>query len=94
MTDDFDNNLTPAIIVKPTEVIEMELEARGWTVRELANYSGIPLSKLEAIMRGVQPITKSTASGIGNAFGTGAEVWLNMETTYRSRIAPRSIPSK
>jgi HTH-type transcriptional regulator/antitoxin HigA len=47
---------------------------------------------LSAIIRGQKAITPETAVGLGAAFGTSAEIWLNMETSSRLRRAGPADP--
>src|SRR6478752_6273236 len=73
----------PAEVFPPGDFIAEELEARGWTQGDLARILGRPLQAVNAIIRGKKAITPETAVGLGAAFGTSAEIWLNMENSYR-----------
>ena len=42
-----DNTLEPAVVVSPGESIEYELDARGWTQRELARKMRQTLQSIE-----------------------------------------------
>ena len=82
----------PAEVFPPGDFIAEELEARGWTQGDLARILGRPLQAVNAIIRGKKAITPETALGLGAAFGTSAEVWLNMETSYRLHQAGPADP--
>ncbi|MBI2300116.1 MAG: HigA family addiction module antidote protein, partial [Armatimonadetes bacterium] len=69
--------------VPPGDIIRRELEARGWTQQELAEIMDRPLAALNQIIGGRKQITANTATELGRAFGTSAELWLNLETAYR-----------
>ena len=73
----------PAESFPPGEFIRDELEARGWTQEEFASILGRPLQTVNQIINGKKAITPDTAKAIGKAFGTSAELWLNLETSYR-----------
>jgi HTH-type transcriptional regulator/antitoxin HigA len=70
-------------VFPPGDFIREELEARGWTQGDLARFIGRPLQAVSAIVNAKKEITPETAVGRGAAFGTSAEVWLRLETTYR-----------
>lgn len=67
----------------PGEYIRDELEARGWTQEAFAHILGRPLKTVNQIITGVKAITPQTAQEIAAAFGTSAELWLNLESAYR-----------
>ena len=67
----------------PGEYIRDELETRGWTQEDLAAILGRPLSAVNQIIKGNKAITPQTARELAAAFGTSAELWLNLENAYR-----------
>ncbi len=67
----------------PGEYIQDELEARGWTQEAFAHILGRPLKTVNQIIKGVKRITPQTAQELAAAFDTTAELWLNLENTYR-----------
>ena len=69
--------------VSPGYFIRAELEARGWSQEKLAAKMGRPYQALNAIVNGHKTITADTAIELGNAFGTSAIMWLNLETAYQ-----------
>lgn len=75
--------LVPARVAKPGEIIAMELEARGWTQKDLADIMGRPLQAVNEIVNGNKQITPATAHELSQVFGTSPEVWMNLETNYR-----------
>jgi len=84
------HELTPARLVHPGWIIKRELEERGWTQKDLAEIMGRPESKISSIVRGTKRITPETAIALGEVFGTSAEVWINLESSYRLRQAQRA----
>jgi HTH-type transcriptional regulator/antitoxin HigA len=74
---------TPAEVFSPGELIKDEMEARGWSQIELAEVLGRPGRLVSELIAGKRAITPETAKGLGQAFGTGAQFWLNMESSYQ-----------
>jgi len=72
---------------RPGEFIEQELEARGWTQRDLADILGRTLATVNEIIRSKRGLTTETAVALGQAFGTGPEIWLQREADYRVSLA-------
>ena len=64
-------------------------ETRGWTPAHLAELMGRPLRPINEIINGKKAITAETAIALGDAFGTSAEYWLNLEIAFRLHIARR-----
>lgn len=77
----------PAEVFPPGEIIRDELEARNWTQGDLAEIMGRPVQTINEIIAGKKAITPETARGFGDAFGTGAKFWLDLETAYRLSLA-------
>ena len=72
-----------AEVFHPGEFVQEELEARGWTQSDLAEVLGRPDRLVSEIISGKRSVTPETAQGLGDAFGTGAQFWMNLESTYR-----------
>ncbi|MCL5105538.1 MAG: HigA family addiction module antitoxin [Armatimonadetes bacterium] len=82
--------LRPARAVKPGNILGRELEARGWTQKEFAQVIGRPPQTVNEIIAGKKAITPETALLFSAAFGTSAELWLNLESNYRLRLLEKS----
>jgi len=74
---------TPAEVFSPGEFIKDEIEARGWSQVELAEVLGRPGRLVSELIAGKRSITPETAKALGEAFGTGAQFWMNMESSYQ-----------
>ena len=72
-----------AEVFSPGDFLAEELEARGWTQIELAEIIGRPTTLVSGIVRGKKQITPDTAIQLGNALGTCAELWMNLESQYQ-----------
>lgn len=74
---------TIAVAVPPGEILREELEARGWSQVEFAEILGMSPRLVSEIISAKRAITPATAKAIGAAFGTSAQVWLNLEAAYQ-----------
>jgi HTH-type transcriptional regulator / antitoxin HigA len=72
-----------AEVFPPGEFIQDELDARGWAQADLAEIMGRPPRVINEIIGGKRGISPETAQGLGDAFGTGAQFWMNMEAAYQ-----------
>ncbi len=78
---------TVAETFPPGEFLKDELEARGWSQTELAEIMGRPVRLINEIIAGKKGITPETAVQLGDSLGTGAELWMNLESQYQlSRV--------
>ena len=77
----------PQLAFHPWIDLGEELEARGWTQSWFANVIGVSVPALNAIIKGRRNITPALAVRIWAAFGTSAEVWMNMQIEYDIYIA-------
>lgn len=66
----------------PGDYLAEELEARGWSQADFAAILGRPVQFVSEIVSGKKEITRESASQIGAALGTSAEVWLNLQNTF------------
>ena len=71
--------------VAPGRIVERELEARGWSLETLAQYSGLSLETIKGIVYDSRPITDEVAQGLARSFGSTPELWKNLESTYRAK---------
>jgi HTH-type transcriptional regulator/antitoxin HigA len=78
-----DNERRPAEVFRPGEYVRDELIARGWTVDDLADKSGLMRQTLESLIReDHEPMTQEIAEGLSRALGTSVVIWLNMDRYY------------
>lgn len=81
---------SPARAVAPGVIVRRELDERGWTQDDLAKIMGRPVQAISEIVSGKKQITPETALGLAAAFGTSAEMWLELEAAFRLRLARQS----
>lgn len=82
----------PGLVLGPGYRLLQELDARGWTQKDLAEILGRPIQAINEITRGAKQITPETAIQLGQAFRMAPDFWLNLESTYRLRLAERRSP--
>lgn len=77
------NDRIPAEVFAPGDFLSEELDARGWSQTELAEILARPPRLISEIICGKRAITPETAKGLAAAFGTSAQMWMNLETSYQ-----------
>ena len=73
----------------PGEFIKEELEARGWTQEDLAEIMGRQSSIISGLVNGKRVVSPDIASDLAAAFGTTAQLWMNLETAYQLFVENR-----
>lgn len=66
----------------PGYFIREELEARGWTQRDLAYVLGVPEQAVTMILNGKRGISADMAKALGGAFNVQAEFFANLQRRY------------
>ena len=74
----------------PGDFIKEELEARGWTQEDLAEIMNRQSSVISGLINGKREISTDLASDLGAAFGTSAELWMNLQTGYQLFVENRT----
>ncbi len=85
-----DESRIPARRALPGRILKRELDARGWSQKELAEIIGRPEQVISEIVNGIKQITPETAIEFSRAFGTSAEFWNNLEANYQLWRAQKS----
>src|ERR1044071_7982954 len=86
-----------AEVFPPGDFIREELEARGWTQADLAKIIGRSQPAVNEMITGKRGITPESALALSAAFGTSAELWMNLEAAYslsRAETDVRSIQKR
>ena len=78
-----DVKLRPARATPPGRIIRRELEAQGWTHKDLAEITGQPEQVISQIIQGRKQVTPETALQLAAALGISADLWLNLEANYQ-----------
>lgn len=95
--------MMPRTPIHPGEILSDELAELGLSAAELARSIHVPANRISQILAGRRNITADTALRLGRWFGTGPQLWLNLQQAYEldlarqqlgdelEAIAPRSI---
>lgn len=73
--------------IHPGEILAGELEEIAINGHELAKRIGLPYGRVYEILRGERSVTASTALRLGKFFGTGPEIWINLQKEYELEVA-------
>jgi antitoxin HigA-1 len=77
--------------IHPGEILRDELSELGISAAELARILHVPTNRVTEILNGKRAITADTALRLGRWFGTGAELWLNLQKSYELRLAQQLV---
>jgi addiction module HigA family antidote len=76
----------------PGEVLREEfLVPLALSAGKLARICGVPRTRMERIANEETGITADTALRLSKAFGTTAQMWLNLQNSYDMRVAKQEI---
>lgn len=82
-----------AEVFPPGEFIKEEIDARGWTQNDLADITGKSQRLISEVVLGKRAVTPDTAQALADAFGTSAQIWMNMESAYQlSKLKTDATP--
>jgi len=74
---------TNRIPTHPGEILLNEfLEPWGLSQAEFARHAGIPLQRVNEIVKGKRGISPATAWILAQSFQTSPEFWMNLQTSY------------
>lgn len=74
----------PDVAIPPGEYLSEEIEARGFSQKELARRMGRPLNAINEIINGKKTITADTALQLEEIMPEiPARFWLNLETDFQ-----------
>jgi addiction module HigA family antidote len=77
--------------IHPGEILGDELRELGISAAELARHIHVPPNRISQILRGQRDITADTALRLGRWFGTGPQIWLNLQKTYELDVAKQQL---
>ncbi len=74
----------------PGEILLEEfLIPMGLSQVKLAAHIGVPVQRINEIVRGKRGITPETAWLLSQAFGTTPQLWINLQTNYDLKKVPQ-----
>jgi len=71
----------------PGEYLQEFMEGKGWTQDDLAEVLGRTRQHVNRLLQGKTGITPETAHELSNAFGTTAELWMNLQVSFELSLA-------
>ncbi len=77
--------------IHPGEILADELEELNISAAELARILHVPTNRITQIINGKRALTADTALRLGRWFGTGAELWMNLQKSYELRLAELEV---
>src|SRR6202047_3178207 len=76
----------PGEVLREEFLIPLDMSAGA-----LAKICGVPRTRIERLANEETGITADTALRLSKAFGTTAQLWMNLQNTYDMRLAERQI---
>jgi addiction module HigA family antidote len=73
--------------VHPGEILAEELAARAMSAHALALRIRVPANRVSEIIGGRRRVTAETALRLGRYFGTGAQLWMDLQSAYDLAVA-------
>ena len=87
-----ENKLRP---VHPGEILREEyLEPLGLSANELSLALRVPANRIGDILKERRGITPNTALRLARYFGTDAQSWLNLQSSYELKVAKNKDSEK
>jgi antitoxin HigA-1 len=81
--------------IHPGEILREEfLVPMGLNAHALAMEIKVPAPRINDIVRERRAITPDTALRLARYFGTTAQFWLNLQTSYDLKITEKAVGSK
>ena len=75
--------------VHPGEILKDELSGLGLSANAFAKALGVPANRIVNILHGKRAVTADTALRLSIYFGSGPEIWMNLQTNYDLAVAIR-----
>jgi addiction module HigA family antidote len=85
------DNLPP---IHPGSFLKDELNALDWSARKFAEHIHVAHNAVTGIVNGQRSISAQMAIRLGQAFGTTAQYWLNLQTRYDLKQAGAAMPDE
>lgn len=79
------------ILIHPGEHLADELKVLNMSANELAKELCVPTNRLKQIIAGKRKISGDTALRLGKWFGTGPDIWANLQKNYELQLAAQEI---
>jgi HTH-type transcriptional regulator/antitoxin HigA len=73
----------PDYAVCPGETIQEQLDARGWTQRDLGDRMNRPYEQVNRLIKGKLRLTVETAVQLGRVLGPSPQFWLILDMYWQ-----------
>ncbi len=80
--------------IHPGEILADELAEIDMSPIELGKRIEVPNNRLYQIIKGKRDITADTALRLGQFFGTGPELWMNLQKSYELDVGRQKLGKK
>lgn len=77
--------------IHPGEILSDEIRELGISAAALARCLHVPANRITQILRGQRNVTVDTALRLGRWFGTGPQLWLNLQQAYELDLARQRV---
>ena len=77
--------------IHPGVLLTRELAELQVLPSQLATAIGVPPNRITQILKGTREVTADTAIRLGHWFGTGPEIWIDLQRDYDLRKAQESL---
>lgn len=77
--------------IHPGEFLHDELVELGMSAAQLARFVHVPANRISQILAGKRNISADTALRLGRWFGTGPQIWLNLQQAYELDLARQRL---
>ena len=77
--------------IHPGEILRDELIEIDMTAAALARAIYVPANRITQVINGKKAITADTAIRLGRWFGTGPQIWVNLQKAYELDLAFKKI---
>jgi addiction module HigA family antidote len=81
-------------LIHPGQILKEDLDDAGIRMNRLARDIRVPMNRVSAIVNGKRTITADTALRLARYFGTSAQYWLNLQTTYELQAAEPELKDR
>lgn len=80
--------------IHPGEILKDELDELMISATAFAKQLSVPVNRVTSIINRKRSITADTALRLARFFGTSAEFWLNLQTSYDLKITMKENGQK
>lgn len=80
--------------IHPGEILKGEMEELSLSANSLAKMLDVPTNRITAIINEQRGITAETALRLAQFFGTTADFWMSLQSSYDVKIARAAVGTK